>query len=121
MLRHQLIEDQGILLVTPEAPLVSEDFQELARAVDPYIQREGKLNALVIETASFPGWKNFAGLISHLRFVHDHHRKIKRLAVISDSKFLSIAPQIVAHFVAAEVRHFPEKERQAALDWARGS
>jgi hypothetical protein len=121
VLRHQLLEDEGMLIVTPEAPLASDDFKELAREVDPYIQRRGTLTALVIEARSFPGWQDFGGLISHLRFVHDHHRKIKRVAVISDSKLLSIAPHLVAHFVAAQVKHFPEDERQAALDWARGS
>ncbi len=121
MLRHQLLEDEGILIVRPEAPLASEDFKELARQVDPYIEHEGMLAGLVIEAPSFPGWKDFGGLISHLRFVHDHHRKIKRVAVISDSKLLSMMPHVVAHFVAAQVKQFPEEERQAALDWARGS
>jgi SpoIIAA-like len=74
----------------------------------------------VIEAQSFPGWENFAGLVSHLRFVRDHHRKIQRVAVISDSKVLSVAPHLVKHFVAAEIKQFPAKERQAALDWARG-
>jgi SpoIIAA-like len=120
LLRHQLLEDEGMLIVTPEAPLATEDFQELAREVDPYIEKNGKLNALVIEARSFPGWKDFGGLVSHLRFVHDHHRKIKRVAVISDSTVLSIAPHFVGHFVAAQIRQFPEDERQAALDWARG-
>ncbi len=121
MLHHQLLEDEGMLIVTPEGPLSSEDFETVSREVDPYIQRKGNLSALVIEAPSFPGWKDFGGLISHFRFVHDHHRKIKRVAVISNSKFLSIAPHLVTHFVAAQIRHFPENERQAAFDWARGS
>lgn len=120
MLHHDLNEAEGLLLVTPEAPLAAEDFAELARVVDPYIEAKGSLTALVIEAQSFPGWENFAGLVSHLRFVRDHHRKIQRVAVISDSKVLSVAPHLVKHFVAAEVKQFPADQRQAALDWAMG-
>jgi hypothetical protein len=78
---HQLLEDNGMLIITPEAPLASEDFKELACEIGPYIERWGTPAALVTEAQSFPGWKDFGGLISHLRFVHDHHRKIKRVAV----------------------------------------
>jgi len=121
VLHHQLLEDEGLLIVTPEGPLSSADFETVAGEVDPFILRKGKLAALVIEAPSFPGWKDFSGLISHFRFIHDHHRKIKRVAVISNSKLLSIAPHLVSHFVAAQIKHFSEDERQAALDWARGS
>ena len=120
MLHHQLLEEEGILIVRPQSPLASADFQDLAQEVDPYIQRTGTLAALVIDAHSFPGWQDFGGLVSHLRFVHDHHRKIERVAVISDSKFLSIMPHLVTHFVAAQIKRFPESERQAALNWARG-
>ncbi len=120
MLKHQLLKEDGMLVVTPDSPLTSSDFAELALKVDPYLEREGALHALVIEAHAFPGWQDLNGLISHFRFVHDHHRKIKRVAVISDSKLLSFAPQFMRHFVAADIRHFTEDERQAAIDWARG-
>ncbi len=120
MLHHELNEDEGILIVTPEAPLAAQDFQELARVVEPYIEKKGSLAALVIEAQSFPGWQDFAGLVSHLRFVSHHHRKIRRVVVISDSKVLSAAPHLVKHFVAAEIKQFPADERQSALDWAMG-
>ncbi len=81
MIRHELREDDGILIVSPEASLTSEDFISLARDVDPYIERKGGLAGLLIESESFPGWRDFGALISHLRFVRDHHRKIRRVAV----------------------------------------
>jgi hypothetical protein len=121
MMRHQLLQDEGVLVVSPEGSLTSEDFAALAREVDPYIERNGKLAGLLIEAASFPGWHDFGALIAHLRFVRDHHRKINRVAVVSDSQFLSVAPRIAEHFVAAEVKHFPAGQRQAALDWLSGA
>jgi hypothetical protein len=117
MIRHELLREQGILVVRPAGPLRAEDFSALAAAVDPYLEQHGALNGLMIDAPAFPGWENFAGLISHLRFVREHHRRIRRVAVVSDSALLAAGPKIASHFVAAELKTFPSAERAAALAW----
>jgi hypothetical protein len=107
----------NILSITPEGRLEAEDFARLAQEVDPYLEEHGQLKGLMIETESFPGWQDFAALLSHLRFVKAHHEKVRRVAAVTDSRFLSILPQVASHFVKAEVRHFPYQDRQIALDW----
>jgi len=120
VIRRELLKDAGILVVSPEAPLTADDFTTLAQEVDPYIEHKGALAGLLIEATAVPGWQDFGALVSHVRFVRDHHRKIRRVAVVSDSAVLTIAPHIMEHFVAAEVKHFSQRERKAALDWLRG-
>ena len=117
MLNHELLRERGILILRPEGPLRAEDFTALAGAVDPYIEQHGELKGLVIDAPACPGWENFAALLSHLRFVRDHHRKIRRIAMVSDSAFLGVAPKIASHFVSAEVRTFDTAGRATALDW----
>ena len=117
MIQHELLRDRGILILKPEGPLRAEDFTALAGAVDPYIEERGDLNGLLIDAPSFPGWENFSALLSHLRFVRDHHRKIRRIAVVSDSPLLAIGPKIADHFVSAEVRAFDAADRAGALAW----
>lgn len=117
MIQHELLRERGILIIKPEGALRSEDFTEIARVVDPYIEQHGALKGLMIEAASFPGWENFAALLSHLRFVRDHHRAIRRVAVVSDSALLTMGPKIAAHFVSAELRTFDAADRAAALAW----
>jgi len=117
MISHELLEDAGILIVVPEGPLESSDFEALAKQVDPYLHEQGQLKGLMIQAESFPGWHDFGGLISHLRFVRGHHHQIKRVAAVSDSTFLTIMPKVAHHFVKAEVRHFDFDERGAALAW----
>jgi len=107
----------NILSITPEGRLEAEDFVRLAQEVDPYLEEHGELKGLMIETESFPGWQDFAALISHLRFVKAHHTRIDRVAAVTDSGFLSVLPQVANHFIKAEVRHFPYQDRQIALDW----
>ncbi len=121
MLQHELNEDDGILMIAPQGPLEAADFQALAAEVDPYIAATGGLRGLLIEAKAFPGWDGFAGLTAHLRFVRDHHRMIRRVAVVSDHPVLSHLPQLASHFVAAEVRHFPRTEWNGALDWLRAA
>ena len=117
MLAHKLLRDEGILIVRPEGPLSAADFEAVAGEVDPYIEQNGILQGLVIEAEKFPGWEDFAGLVSHLRFIHDHHNYIAKVAAVTDSGFLSIMPRVVDHFITAEVRHFEFADRAAALVW----
>ena len=120
MIQHELLREQGILILKPEGALRAEDFTAIAAVVDPYIDQHGELKGLVIEAPSFPGWEDFAALLSHLRFVRDHHRQIRRIAVVSDSPLLAVAPKIASHFVSAELRNFDAADRAAALTWIEG-
>jgi hypothetical protein len=117
MLQHELLRDRGILILKPDGALRAEDFTALAAAVDPYIEQNGKLNGLMIEAPSFPGWEDFAALLSHLRFVRDHHRQIRRIAVVSENPLLAALPKIASHFISAQVHTFTADAREAALAW----
>ncbi len=120
MIDYELLQAEGILIIHPEASLEAADFQRIAHEVDPCIEINGKLRGVMIEAESFPGWKDFAGLIAHLKFVKDHHRKIEKVAVVSDSSFLAFAPTIASHFVQADIRHFAHPQADGALAWLRG-
>ena len=117
MIDHHLDTENAVLNVHPQGALQEEDFARLARAVDPFIALHGALNGLLVESADFPGWEDFGAMIGHFRFIHDHHRKIRRVALVTDSAVGKLAGQFASHFVAAEVRHFPAAEREAALGW----
>jgi hypothetical protein len=52
-----------------------------------------------------------------MRFVHDHHRRIERVAAVTDSTLLQIAPRIAAHFAHPEIRVFAGDEKDKALAW----
>ena len=111
--------DEKILIITPEGSLETTDFERLALEVDPYIEAMGTLNGLMIYSESFPGWDNFATLVSHMKFVKEHHKNIKKVAAVTDSGFLSILPRVANHFVQAEVKHFSHKDKDLALDWLK--
>jgi hypothetical protein len=117
MIQFELLRDQGILILSPNGPLEAGDFERISEEIDPFIALNGKLGGLMICAKAFPGWESFGAMVSHLRFVKDHHRKIDRIAAVTDSEFLRIMPHIAKHFVSAEIRQFPSDERTQALAW----
>ena len=117
MIQHELRRDTGILIITPQGPLEKKDFEMLAREVDPYIEEKGGLNGLMVQAKSFPGWRDFAALVSHFKFIKNHHQRIAKVAAVTDSGFLSILPSIAKHFVRADVRHFDYGDKETALKW----
>ncbi len=119
MLDYELNREDSILILKPAGPLESTDFEKLVREVDPYIIEKGKLNGLMIYAKSFPGWDNFAAFLSHMKFVKNHHRKVKKIAAVTGGGFLSIMPQVANHFIRAEVRHFDYDDKDAALNWLK--
>lgn len=118
MLKHELLTDKGILIARPGGPLSSSDFAGLSKDADRYIDKHERLNGLIICAESFPGWENLEGMISHFRFVRDHHRKIGKVAFVSDSDVLSLLPKLAGHFISAEIRHFRADEEEKAIAWA---
>lgn len=121
MLQIDLLGDEGIVILTPQGALESGDFERLSGVVDPYLAANGVLKGLMVDAASFPGWDGIGALIAHVKFVMGHHRQVERVAVVSDSEFLKLAPHVAKHFVAAEIRQFPAGDRAGALGWLKGA
>lgn len=119
MVKHNFIRADGILILEPEAALQSSDFNELSSLIDPYIAEHGKLNGLVIHTDSFPGWQDFASMISHIKFVKEHHARIRKVAAVADEGVISILPTIADRFVKADVRQFGHDDLDNALEWIK--
>jgi hypothetical protein len=117
-LEHRMLSDVGVLVVEPKGPLRATDFDALALIVDPWIAAHGDLAGVVVHVAEFPGWENLGGLLHHIRFVEDHHRKVRRVALAADSKLADVVPRIAEHFVKAEVRHFGYDDIEQAIAWA---
>jgi hypothetical protein len=120
MLSVELDEGKGIALLEPDGPLSQGDFEAAAKLIDPHIEKTGQLNGLVIHTQAFPGWDSFAGLSSHLKFVKEHHKKISRIAIATDSVIGRLGESIASHFMNAEIKEFSFQELEQAKAWAAG-
>jgi hypothetical protein len=117
VIEHNLDAVNSILVVRPRSALEAADFAQLAKSVDPHIEKTGGLAGLIVEAPSFPGWESFGALAAHIRFVRDHHKRVRKVAVVTDSAIGSVAERLASHFVAAEIRRFRAGELEAARQW----
>lgn len=117
MIEYDLDTENSILHVRPTAPLEQDDFVKVAKAVDPYIEATGGLAGVIVDAPSFPGWQNLGGMVSHFRFVRDHHKLVKKVAVVTDSHLGEVAERLASHFVSAEIKQFPAGQTEAAKQW----
>ncbi|MDT8375374.1 MAG: STAS/SEC14 domain-containing protein [Mariprofundaceae bacterium] len=120
MLNVTVNQEDGIVILVPDGALTRKDFESAAAVIDPYIEAAGKLHGVIIYTKAFPGWDSFAALLSHLKFVRDHHRKVARVAMATDSVVGDLAEAVTGHFVQAEVKHFRFSEFRQARLWVLG-
>lgn len=117
MIDYHLDTEHSILYLRPTSTLAEQDFIKLASVVDPYIEATGDLSGLIIEAQAFPGWASFGALVAHIRFVRDHHKHIRKVALVTDSSIGDVAERLASHFVAAKIRHFSAGEVEAAKQW----
>jgi SpoIIAA-like len=117
MIEHSLDTENSILYLRPKSALQEEDFAELAKTVDPHIEAKGGLAGLIIEIATFPGWDSLGAMAAHFRFIRDHHKRVKKIAVVTNAALGTVAEKLASHFVAATIKHFPAGQKEAARQW----
>ena len=121
MLNVKLDKTKGIAILEPDGKLSEEDFKSATSIIDPYLEKMGELNGIIIHVKSFPGWDSFSALITHLRFVKEHHKRISHVAFVSDSPIGSFAEHVASHFVSAEVKSFSFDELEESMKWISGN
>ena len=82
---HRLLPEPGVLVVEVTEPLRAQDFDALAATVDTWLATDDALPGVVFHARAFPGWENIDGLLRHIRFVRDRHRRVRRVALAVDS------------------------------------
>jgi len=117
MLNITLDRKEAIVTLEPYGALCKDDFDTAVKVIDPFIEKHGKLDGLIIYTESFPGWEDFAALSRHITFVKNHHQKVKRLAFVTNSSVGGFVETIASHFVKAEIKDFAFDQLDEAKSW----
>lgn len=120
MLNFELLRQRNLLIVTPDGPLEKADFQRLAKEVEGVISSKGMLTGLLIYVAKFPGWRDFGAFASHLKFVANYHRRIERIAAVTNSKTLKTMSSAASYLVHPKIKHFDLEQETEALVWLAG-
>ena len=117
MLNVELDEVNGIAILSPNSALSEKDFKSASSVIDSYIEKYGNLKGVIINTKAIPAWESLGSLIEHFKFIKDHHKKVSHVALVTDSVLGDFGEKIAAHFVSAEIKHFPFDELTQAQSW----
>ena len=109
----------SIAILEPKGALSEEDFKYAKSVIDPYIEENGNLKAIIIYVENFPGWDSFSGFTSHMKFIKEHHKKVSYVIFVTDSTLVDIVEPVTKHFVNAEVKTFAFKELESAKEWVK--
>jgi hypothetical protein len=116
MIKSELDSDMGVLIVCLTGPLAVADFDTLAEEFSAAVGSHARLRGLLIDTPHFPQWEGLSGVRAHLRFIATHHRRIRRVAIVTDNLLVRLAPLVARFALHLSVRHFVPSERTAALN-----
>ena len=120
-LEFELDQERGVLLMKPQDELKAEDFERVADEVDPYIRAKGDLSGVIIDAPEFPGWDDFLAFTAHMRFIREHRTHVRRIALVTNSRFLIALPTLARLFINAEIRHFDQENFADALEWVHSA
>ena len=116
MLKVAQNENGDVVMAEPDGALQESDFATLDSVVDSIIEKKGELQGLLIHARSFPGWDSFGAFLSHSRFIKEHHDKIAKVAVVTDSPLGDFA-ELVGKLIKTDVRHFDYDDLDEAQAW----
>jgi len=101
--------------LTAHGRLHKADYEQLRPHLERFIAEHGEMR-LLFDAGDLDGWTPAAMWEDTKVGVH-HHDDLKRLACVTDSKFLAAMTKAASPLTHAEVRVFPTEDRAAALEW----
>jgi hypothetical protein len=119
MMNVSMDKENSIAIIEPLDALSEKDFEYAKSIIDPYIEENKHLKAIVIYVESFPGWDSFVGFISHMKFINEHHKKVSYVVFVTDSTLVDMVEPITKHFVSAKVKVFAYDELESAKEWIK--
>jgi hypothetical protein len=117
MIQHHLDPATSILLVKPQSALDKNDFVEMARGRRPADRGPRRPRRADHRGAALSRLGQFRRARQHMRFIRDHEKHVKKIAVVTDSHLGDVAEHLTSHFVSAQIKHFPAGEVDQARAW----
>lgn len=117
MIQVHLNEKDFIAILKPNGPLHESDFTSARDIIDPFIENNEKLKGIIIYVKTFAGWDSFSALISHLKFINGYHKKVLKVAFVTDSAIGKFEEHIGQHFIAAKIKNFDFDNFEEAKKW----
>jgi hypothetical protein len=118
-LSYSILPARRVLLIELQDALHAEDFDALSRELNVAMESsDNPLHGIVVHARERPHWENLGALFRHVRFVREHHKKVRRVAIAGDGKLAALLPPMIGLLLHPEVRSFPFDAVDRAVEWA---
>ncbi len=112
-------KEAPIVTFEPEGELHESDFEILPKILDPFIKIHKTLDGFVVLAKTFPPYDEFEACLAHMKFIKNQHKKVKRIALVTDSDVGDWEARLASHFVSAEIRRFAYDNYDEAKAWVK--
>jgi hypothetical protein len=116
----QFDDQHGVLLLSVKNPFTKEDFETIEDIINPYYQKHGELDGIIINSKKFPYWTDAQNRRQYFNFASQNHKKFKKAALNMGGFFVKIVARIAKGRVYPEVRIFGYDKIEKAQDWILG-
>ena len=111
-------KEEAIVTLEVEEPVRDQDIDTAVRIIDPFIEVRGTLTGVMVHADTISTWKDFVAALERLKLVKNAHKKVKRVAFVTDTPPQQAEMrQVASRFGDAEVKHFPADARKEAKAW----
>lgn len=97
--------------------ITREDYETFVPQVQALVKQEGNINML-LDLEGFE-WEKVSAWGADMKFGHDYHKKIAKMAIVGDKKWEKWLTKLVDPFYAIQAKYFHTTEMDAAWDWLR--
>jgi hypothetical protein len=91
------------------------DYEVLTQGVQALVHEMGDINVL-LDVTEFH-WEKVSAWGADLKFGHDYHNKITKMAIVGDKKWQKWASHLAAPFYAREAQYFDAEVVESAWEW----
>ena len=120
MLDYTLSPYESLLTIRLHSAVSEVDVLLLIPKVDKYLEHHKRLAGVMLISKDWAGCDSFAALRATMAFLRDHHHRIWRMALVTDSVLADLIPIFASRFLDTTIRHFPHDEEPAAKIWLVG-
>jgi hypothetical protein len=109
--------DGNLVALNLQGKITHEEFEALTPMIDSQIEKDGGEIRLLLDLVEFEGYEDLHALWEHFVLVKNHHKFVKRVAVLGSAEWEKRFAQLAGQFALADVGYYEAGEMEDAIGW----
>ena len=117
MLDFQPNDEQAVAHVRLHGSIAENEYSQFLPRLEAFIERHGRIRVL-LDLRGFDGWEDVSAFWQHVLLVKDHHRAVRRIAIVGERTWERVIAELVPRLAGVEGRYFDAASLDDAEIWA---